>query len=292
MSYTNETTHYGIPKPLGTDLTVPMDYNEAADAIDQALFDASTNATEAVTAANNAVEAAAEAVEDVGDLGTEVNSLKGRTSALETSDVIQNNKIDNLENQGVTKFDSAGIADPYVNGLTYSVGDVVTYNGQRYKCITAVVAAEPFDADKWSAEDVETVLNDIKSDLAEVIIGSVQGDGTKTWSQALMALATAFNSVGVTSKKINKLQLIAEHSTNNYTEVHNVIYASTPIASSKTAVFTTSVTTLTAVIVDRFILDVNESTWMRSQVDSGGLSVVDNRNTTLPTDVTLKLIIG
>lgn len=165
MSYTNETTHYGIPKPLGTDLTVPMDYNEAADAIDQALFDATTNATEAVTAANNAVEAAAEAVEDVGDLGTEVNKLKGRTSALEATEIIQNNKIDNLENQGITKFDSAGVADPYVNGLTYSVGDIVTYNGQRYKCTTAVVAAEPFDADKWSAEDVETVLNDIKSDL-------------------------------------------------------------------------------------------------------------------------------
>lgn len=168
MSYTNETTHYGIPKPLGTDLTVPMDYNEAADAIDQALFDASTNATEAVTAANNAVDAANDAVEDVGNLGTEVNSLKGRTSALEATEIIQNNKIDALEMEGVTKFDSVGIADAYVNGLTYSVGDVVTYNGQRYKCITAVVAAEPFDADKWSAEDVETVLNEIKSDLTDL----------------------------------------------------------------------------------------------------------------------------
>lgn len=187
MSYTNETTHYGIPKPLGTDLTVPMDYNDAADAIDQALFDASTNASEAVTAAANAVDAAADAVEEVGSLGTEVNNLKGRTSALETSDVIQNNKIDALENQGVTKFDSAGVADPYVNGLTYSVGDVVTYNGQRYKCITAVVAAEPFDADKWSAEDVETVLNQIKSDLNK---GSVEltADGSKTNSQLFDAL--------------------------------------------------------------------------------------------------------
>lgn len=171
MGYTNETLHYGIPKPLGTDLTVPQDYNDAADAVDQALFDAASNATEAITAANNAVEAAAEAVEDVGDLGTEVNSLKARTSALEATEIVQNNKIDNLENQGVTKFDSAGIADPYVNGLTYSVGDVVTYNGQRYKCITAVVAAEPFDADKWSAEDVETVLDELKSDL----IGYGQG---------------------------------------------------------------------------------------------------------------------
>lgn len=170
--YTNETTHYSIPKPLGTDLTVPMDYNDAADAVDEALFNASTNASEAVTAAANAVDAAADALEEVGNLGTDVNSLTGRTSALESSDIIQNNKIDALENQGATKFDSVGIADAYVNGLTYSVGDVVTYNGQRYKCTTAVVAAEPFDADKWSAEDVESVLNELKSDLTANVFGT------------------------------------------------------------------------------------------------------------------------
>lgn len=193
MSYTNETTHYGIPKPLGTDLTVPMDYNEAADAIDQALFDASTNATEAVTAANNAVEAAAEAVEDVGDLGTEVNNLKGRTSALEATEIIQNNKIDALELEGVTKFDSVGIADAYVNGLTYSVGDVVTYNGQRYKCTTAVVAAEPFDADKWSAEDVETVLNNIKSDLGDLTVNNYVGSANVNLAQNVNTPFATFN---------------------------------------------------------------------------------------------------
>lgn len=189
--YTNETTHYSIPKPLGTDLTVPMDYNDAADVIDDALFNAFTNATEAVTAAANAVDAAADAVEEVGNLGTTVNNLVGRTSALETSDVIQNNKIDALENQGDTKFDSVGIADAYVNGLTYSVGDIVTYNGQRYKCITAVTASEPFDADKWSAEDIETVITELKSDLANcefTVLASVTANGVKTEVQILNEL--------------------------------------------------------------------------------------------------------
>ena len=207
MSYTNETTHYGIPKPLGTDLTVPMDYNEAADAIDQALFDATTNATEAVTAANNAVEAAAEAVEDVGDLGTEVNNLKGRTSALEATEIIQNNKIDALELEGVTKFDSVGIADAYVNGLTYSVGDVVTYNGQRYKCTTAVVAAEPFDADKWSAEDVETVLNDIKSDLPKLVHSFIP-DSSDTYTSMLTKIADHIKALNLEDVDLNRLALL------------------------------------------------------------------------------------
>lgn len=215
MGYTNETLHYGIPKPLGTDLTVPQDYNDAADAVDQALFDASTNVGEAVTAAANAVDAAAEAVEEVGNLGTEVNSLKGRTSALETSDVIQNNKIDALENQGVTKFDSVGIADAYVNGLTYSVGDVVTYNGQRYKCITAVVAAEPFDADKWSAEDVETALKNVYTGNSVYVLG----DGIATWRTKLAAL---YALIDVSKLKVGRSKMIQIDESTRYSREYRI----------------------------------------------------------------------
>ena len=45
MSYTNETTHYGIPLPLGSDLTTPMDYNESMQAVDTALFGAVSDAS-------------------------------------------------------------------------------------------------------------------------------------------------------------------------------------------------------------------------------------------------------
>lgn len=165
MSYTNSTTHYGFPLPLGTDLTVPMDYNQAFNDIDEHLFDAETDASTAATAAANAVETANGAAADVADLETTVNAHDGRLTSLEQHDIVQDNKIDALETSTGIKFDSVGIADAYLNGLTYDVGDVVTYNGQRYKCITAVTAAEPFDSDKWQGEDVQTVIDDIKSDL-------------------------------------------------------------------------------------------------------------------------------
>lgn len=166
MAYTNETTHFSIPLPLGSDLTTPMDYNTAAAAVDAALFEAQTNASQAASDASNAVDTANQAASDVGDLGGDLNTLTGRVTALEQSDVIQDNKIGNLEIKVPTKFDSVGIADAYVNGLTYAVGDIVTYNGQRYVCNTAVTAAEPFDADKWTAKDIQTELDQINTNLS------------------------------------------------------------------------------------------------------------------------------
>ncbi len=202
MSYTNSTTHYGFPLPLGTDLTVPMDYNQAMNDIDENLFDAVTDASTAATAAANAVETANGAAADVADLGSTVNAHGGRLTSLEQHDIVQDNKIDAAETAIDNKFDSVGIADAYLNGLTYAVGDVVTYNGQRYKCITAVTAAEPFDSDKWQGEDVQTVIDDIYSSLSGLYqfkstrtVTLATADGTKTIGQLLTQALTALRAL-------------------------------------------------------------------------------------------------
>lgn len=85
MSYTNETTHYGIPKPLGTDLTTPMDYNEAADAIDTAVWGATQDAATAVSDAASAVSTAEGAASDVSALGTRVTTLEGTVTTQGTA---------------------------------------------------------------------------------------------------------------------------------------------------------------------------------------------------------------
>ena len=195
MSYTNSTTHYGFPLPLGTDLTVPMDYNQAFNDIDEHLFDAESNASTAATAAANAVETANDAAADVADLGTTVNEHSGRLTSLEQHDIVQDNKIDNLETSTGIKFDSVGIADAYINGLTYAVGDIVTYNGQRFKCITAVTAAEPFDADKWQGEDIQTVID---SELKITLIASSSSNAT--YASQLAELKSAFDALPLWKK--------------------------------------------------------------------------------------------
>ena len=81
MSYTNETTHYHIPKPLGTDLTTPMDYNDAADAIDTAVWGAVQDAAQATSDAADAKLTATGAAEDVAELEGTVTTLSGTVGA-------------------------------------------------------------------------------------------------------------------------------------------------------------------------------------------------------------------
>lgn len=47
----------------------------------------------------------------------------------------------------------------YINypGVTYAVGDEVMYEGQAYKCITAITEPEDFDSTKWQLLDIEII---------------------------------------------------------------------------------------------------------------------------------------
>lgn len=65
---------------------------------------------------------------------------------------MQNKTITGALNQLLANF-----APAYDDTETYSVGDVCTYNGQLYKCTTAVSTAETFDPTKWDAIDVTDI---------------------------------------------------------------------------------------------------------------------------------------
>lgn len=166
MSYTNGTPFLNLPQTIGSDHRDWFDTNESFLGLDtkvKTLWDDSGSAASAIDALE----------ELTATLQSDLTSLEGtvdtHTSALSTINealVLINGTLSTLNTSVATKFDSAGIADPYdADHGIYAVGDVVTYNGQRYVCSTAVAAAEPFDADKWTAEDIQTVVNEIKSDL-------------------------------------------------------------------------------------------------------------------------------
>lgn len=165
MSIANSTLHFHFPLVVGTDRPLFEDYNQAMETLDEKLYE-SISTLETIP-------------QEITDLQTAVNGISEQITALETFETEQtgtnqlvNNAILALQ-QAVatipTKFDSAGIADPYdAEHGTYNVGDVVTHNGQRYECSHDVTAAEPFDADKWLAMDVQTVITEIKSDLSNL----------------------------------------------------------------------------------------------------------------------------
>lgn len=93
MSYTNETTHYSIPLPLGSDLTTPMDYNTAMQAVDTDLYDAKTTSASASNVANVAKDAVDNITNNV--IGGQ-NGIDARLTTVEGTVSTQGTAITNL----------------------------------------------------------------------------------------------------------------------------------------------------------------------------------------------------
>jgi len=96
-------------------------------------------------------------------------------AAISTSDIIEA-KADKTEL--ATKTDLTNIAEEYDNTSTYAVGDVVIYEGQVYKCKTAVNVAEDFDNTKWDAKNIEEVIKENQPDLSNYV--TLNGNQTIT----------------------------------------------------------------------------------------------------------------
>ena len=72
-----------------------------------------------------------------------------------------------------SKVDSAALAPAYSASSAYSVGDVVTYNGRRYKCSTAIVSGgETWTAAHWTEESVQTALDNATPGLDNTKLNS------------------------------------------------------------------------------------------------------------------------
>ena len=175
MSYANGTPFLNLAQTVGTDHRDWFDENAAKLDLDTKMKTLWDRAADTATILESLQES-------VSSLDTDVTTLEGvvsgHTSTITTineSLVLINTALNALNTQVTNKFDSAGIADPYdATHGTYDVGDVVTYNGQRYVCNTAVTAAEPFDVSKWTAEDIQTVLDGTKHDI--MILGTKYGE--------------------------------------------------------------------------------------------------------------------
>ena len=167
MSYAQGTEHYEFPQFVGSDRPTFVDFNAAFRTIDTKLYglegDASTvdGRLDTIEAALPVMDAATQSAQNTADSAkAEADTNAEHIAALEVLTGQHTTQIAN-------KLDSVAIAEQYdPNAGTYNVGAIVVYNGQRYRCTTQVAVAEPFDADKWTGEDVQTVIDDIKSFLS------------------------------------------------------------------------------------------------------------------------------
>ena len=71
------------------------------------------------------------------------------------------------------KANNAAIATVFSASATYAVGDVVMYEGTRYKCATAVTVAGAWTGStNWTAESVQDVIGDVESALHTINYGA------------------------------------------------------------------------------------------------------------------------
>ena len=139
--YTNETTHFGIPLPLGSDLTTPMDYNEAAEAVDTALFEARGDAATANENAAAAVETANAVSEALDTLSSTVGGHTSQIAALGARMTNAENNIDDVRSDledMITAFNEPTATSTHA----YSIGDYFIYNDVLYKATAAISVGE------------------------------------------------------------------------------------------------------------------------------------------------------
>lgn len=169
MGYTNETTHYGIPLPLGSDKTTPMDYNEAAQRIDLNLFNAVTNSTAGLNKAN-AVE------ESLSDTNEEVTGVKGRVTTLEGTvttqgGAIQQNstRIEEVEDDALDMVCAVDEGTAQVATIAVEEGKYFRYNNVLYMATTNIAVGTTIVPNtNCRATNVATELENI-SPSGEVI---------------------------------------------------------------------------------------------------------------------------
>lgn len=174
MSFTNQTTHYGLPQWIGSDKpTYLVDQNNAYQTIDSELYNANTASGEAVTTAQGAVTTAEGAASTAA---TALSTAQGAETIANTADGKADNAI-TLAQSAQTAAGAAqtaaeaaqtaaagnsitNLAPAYDPTQTYNVGALVTQDGKLYQCITQVSAPEAFDINKWDDKTTSEVYQE------------------------------------------------------------------------------------------------------------------------------------
>lgn len=99
------------------------------------------------------------------------------------------------------KLGSTSAAPAFDATATYDVGKHVTYNGQLYRCTTAVTTAGAWNAANWTAEDMTTPDATLDVTAAKQL-RVVAVDGTVIWAQGYDLATTS--SATISNEALNK----------------------------------------------------------------------------------------
>lgn len=171
MGYTNETTHYGLPLPLGSDLTTPMDYNTSLQAVDTALFgavsDCSSMDSRLDTAEGN-ISTLDGQLNGAGGIDARLTTAEGKVSTLEGASTQQALDIADVRADGQDMICAYKEADAQ-SDHAYAVGDFFIYNDVLYKATETIEIGDTIVPDtNCTTSNVSNELIQIKSDLTGI----------------------------------------------------------------------------------------------------------------------------
>lgn len=163
MGYTNETTHYGIPLPLGSDKTTPMDYNTSMQKIDTTLFEAKSDSASALEKANTNEESIGDANDEISALKTRMTTAEGQIATNATGLTNLTNTVNDNEADAqdmITAYNEATATSTH----EYSVGDYFIYNDVLYKAILAISVGDTIVPDtNCTTTNVTTEIAELKN---------------------------------------------------------------------------------------------------------------------------------
>lgn len=191
MSYTNETTHYGIPLPLGTDKTTPMDYNESMQEIDTVLFGAKTDSDSALRKAQQVEEGLSQTDETVSGIAGRVTTLEG-TSVTHGNAIQQNAQdIADVRADALDMIEAKDEGTAQVASVAVNTGEFFRYNDVLYIATSDIAINDTIvPNENCRATNVGTELTQINSALTTGIISTATDFNTLT-SKAKYSISVA-----------------------------------------------------------------------------------------------------
>lgn len=166
MGYTNETTHYGLPLPLGSDLTTPMDYNASLQDVDTALFGAVSDCASMDARLDVAEGNISTAQGDITALDGRMTTAEGKISTLEGTSAQHTLDIADV------RADSQDMICAYKEASAqsthaYNVGDYFIYNDVLYRATESIAIGDTIVPDtNCTTDNVTTEIKGIKSKIS------------------------------------------------------------------------------------------------------------------------------
>ena len=196
MGYTNETTHYGIPLPTGSDLTTPMDYNEAMQDVDTALFAAKSDSDTALSKAEDLEVALGQTNDDLTALAGRVTTAEGTISDQGLALTSLGNKVDDNYTD-VTDAICAYKEATATASRNYSVGDYFWYNDVLYRATTSIGSGTTI------VPDTNCTTTNVTTELLgedEIVLSESTADGTKSHGTLIAELFTGITLSNLTAR--------------------------------------------------------------------------------------------